>query len=500
MPRVSEAVDDTTPLGGARIDVPARIGWLLRCHRTVGGLSLRQMSTSLREHDIRLSSTTLGRIESEGQRSSAALDGYAAVLGLPEGVLRASVDSMCRAFGYAPGAPSDSAARSLEGYGAAVDAVSDGAPVGGAWLRFARFHAAPNGFGLPTGLMDPLVRRLVHELLRSTTTAHITRYGALLELLGSPYRPLVETFVRAQVLAPGTPRIDWLTSVLSDAPTAPTLAWCAGLLDHEADHVVQAGSWALQSMLVAGGLSAADWATVVPAFHRAWHDGAADPDVRRTALTQLWQAFPPPLRLATGRTCNVAVDPVPTPHSWVRGRDNAHYEWASAVSRTACRRMSQSEEPLLERLVFEAAFDPRGVRKVIARFQLLASPFGDTIVEVMLESADRAPDAEARRSILQAAAFLHRGQPVRTVDRLLASADGHDFIAGLTLAGQAGLRLPGSAVTRGLSADGATVRKTLGALGQAEDPRLADLATGEADAEVRAGARWWREHGGRVVV
>ena len=88
MPRNAETIDDRTPLTASRIDVPARIGWLLRTSRSLAGLSLREMSAELKAHDVSLSATSLSRIESEGQRSAAALDGYAAVLGLPDGALR----------------------------------------------------------------------------------------------------------------------------------------------------------------------------------------------------------------------------------------------------------------------------------------------------------------------------------------------------------------------------------------------------------------------------
>ena len=72
VPRLSGVLDDRTPLTASRIDVAARVGWLLRTHRSVVGLSLREMSVALRDHDVTLSAATLSRIESEGHRSEAA--------------------------------------------------------------------------------------------------------------------------------------------------------------------------------------------------------------------------------------------------------------------------------------------------------------------------------------------------------------------------------------------------------------------------------------------
>ena len=95
MPRVSETVDDRTPITASRIDVAARIGWMMRTHRSVAGLSLREMSAALKEDGAPLSAATLSRIESEGHRSPAALDGYERVLGLCDGALRAPGWTSC---------------------------------------------------------------------------------------------------------------------------------------------------------------------------------------------------------------------------------------------------------------------------------------------------------------------------------------------------------------------------------------------------------------------
>ena len=155
VPRASEQIDDRTPLSAARIDVAARVGWLLRTHRTVAGLSLRQMSSALGEHGVTLSAARLSRIESEGQRFRSVLDGYARVLGLPEGAIRADIDILCRAFSYAPPALAESTVRSLMAFDRGYESIDVPQPSGGDWLAFARQHALDRGFGLPTRLMEP---------------------------------------------------------------------------------------------------------------------------------------------------------------------------------------------------------------------------------------------------------------------------------------------------------------------------------------------------------
>ncbi|WP_180934108.1 helix-turn-helix domain-containing protein [Nocardioides ungokensis] len=137
MPRVSETVDDRTPIAASRIDVAARIGWMMRTHRSVAGLSLREMSAALKGQGAPLSAATLSRIESEGQRSPAALDGYERALGLSDGALRAPVDLMCRTFPYAPEVVARPAPPSLERFSLAFEAIDVASPTGGAWLELA---------------------------------------------------------------------------------------------------------------------------------------------------------------------------------------------------------------------------------------------------------------------------------------------------------------------------------------------------------------------------
>lgn len=241
MPKHPRAVDDPTPLTASRIHVPVRIGWLLRTHRTAAGLSLRQMSTELTDRGVSLSSSSLGRVEAEGQRSAAALDGYAEVLGLPDGSLRAPVAMLCRTFRYAPPEsrePRDLGRTGLDRFSAVCDAVDVDAPTGGAWLRFAREHADPPGFGLPIRIMEPHLVRLVAELSVSVGTGMLPRHEALSSLRCGAYGNLVEEVARAEVLAPGHPAVNLQFSILSDLPTPSLLRWLSDTLSQDRKSVV----------------------------------------------------------------------------------------------------------------------------------------------------------------------------------------------------------------------------------------------------------------------
>jgi hypothetical protein len=500
VPRKAEPIDDRTPLTASRIDIPARIGWLLRTSRSLAGLSLRDMSAALRAHDVVLSATSLSRIESEGQRSGAALDGYAAVLGLPQGALRAPVEIVSRSFSYGPPARPEPMTLSLERFSAAVEAITAEHPCGGSWLEFARHHASDAGFGLPTGLMEPQVRRLADELCRSVTvTARSTRYEALALLRCSAYGDLVDSVLREMVLDPGAQVVDRLTSVLAEQPTPALVQWAGTLLRHESIQVARGASYALQGMLVTGGLPVTDWERLVPRIEDAWHGDGPDA-MRRAMLTDLCAALPPSMQERIRRTCQVEPPPPPGPQAWSRSRSNAHYGFARSIAGAACARLRHHEEPLLERLLFEAMFDPRGVRRSNAPLWLASSPFARVLAPVLVERHGDGPDGASGAAALRIAVWCHGGEEVPDAEALLGSRDAGEFEAAAAMSGRSGRRLPQDALERGLAGSESTVRSTLQALAMVEDPRLADIASDRGFPEpTRRAARWWTEHGGRIL-
>ncbi|GCD91044.1 helix-turn-helix transcriptional regulator [Nocardioides sp. LS1] len=501
MPKVSPAADDRTPLAGSRIDIPVRIGWLLRTHRMVAGLSLREMSVELTARGVRLSSSTLSRIETEGHRSPAALDGYADVLGLPDGLLRGTIGLLCRTFRYAPpesreqGEPGRP---SLDRFSAACDAVDVPAPTGGAWMRFARAHSYTSGFGLPVRLMEPHLLRINAELGLAVGTAMITRHEALSSLRIGPYGDLLEEVTRDEILVPGHPAVDRLFGPLSDRPTRSLLHWLNDLLRHERVELSRSATYALQSMLLSGDLDAREWATLVPALVEAWSD--PDPG-RRSALAQLATALPPELQREVRRSCDVdAALPAPPP-DWSRSRRNRHYERARELGRAVCARLGHPEEPLLDRLVFESLFEIRGVRMAHALMLLRASAFRDAFAEVLLEELPRARDEDARTAMRRALVSMHQGRPLPEGAGLLESEDDADFVTGVRLIGSGGGVLPDAAVERGLAGDEEARRHTVTALGQANDPRLRALRERAGlSRELRDSAVWWSDRSGRILI
>jgi hypothetical protein len=473
-----------------------RIGWMLRTHREVGGLSLRQMSTALREHGIVLSAPTLSRIESEGQRSAVALDGYAAVLGLPGGALRCPVDIVCRSFSYAPAEPRSSEKTTLEQFSAGYDAVTGPAPRGEDWLTFARQHADAD-LGLPAQLMRPLVHRLADELERGVGTAGWSRYEAMARLRSSRYADVVDEALREVLLDPDRPVIYVIASALSELPTPALARWLGELLSHPSPTRARAASYALQNMLVAGGLPLTVWQSLAPAVVRGWH-GSGDEKARRTALEQLVQALPPTVQEEVRRTCEIPTQA--RRQQWSRDRRNARYEFALAVAREACARRGHREEPLLGRLVFEALFETRGVRMASAMLLVAGSPFAADVVRLLFDRRDEAPDDTARSAVLHAVTNCHSDEVLPGVVALLDTGDPADAAFALGAMGRSGQPVP-DPLLAGFLADPASARSALYAAGMAADPRLpviaADLARPE---EVRREAAWWAARSGRILV
>ena len=498
VPRSSEAVDDLTPITASRIDVAARIGWLLRTHRSVAGLSLRQMSVALREHGVSLSAASLSRVESEGQRSAGALAGYERAVGLPEGALQVAARCLSRSFPYAVEAPMPDERRSVEAFSRAFEAIDVPAPTGGAWLEFARQNVGGD-VGLPRTLMAEQVRRLCLELPRTTRlVARFTRVEALSMLRCSAYADVVDEVARGIVVEPHAQAYWDLTNALAEHPSPELLAWLGSLLGDASEYRAWGASYALQSMLVSGGLGLDDWRGLLVRLDAAWGDAGEDP-ARRALLAQLSAALPAQLQTELTHRPDPVGSPAPT--EWSRSRRNRHYVLAESVARATTQRMGQRDEPLLARLVFESLFDPRGVRMSNAMLLLAFSPFARALVDVLLEQRESLSDCSGWPAGLLLAVTCHDVGVPDPVELMLASPDVAEFRHALAFYRHSDSALPQPAMDRGLSGGEMTVRRVIACLAQTADPRLAAIATDPAvSGTARGAAGWWLEQGPHVLV
>ncbi len=498
VPRGSEPLDDTTSLVASRIDVGARIGWLLRVSRSAAGLSLRQMAAALAERGVSVSAASLSRIESEGVRSVVALEGYASVLGLPAGTLRVPVDVMCRSFSYGPPIRQPVGKPTLDRFSEACRAVDGDHPTGAEWLEFSRLHGNDTSYGLPADLMGERVRRLALELCRSVGLARWLRYEALWWLRFSAYDDVVAEVTAGVLIDPDVHVGQDLVCAVAERPDREVVQWAGQLLGQPSAYLTRAAAYAIQSMLVNGRLELADWASLPAAFDRAWGDADGDP-ARREALSALRAALPPPLQ----RQLTVAGPDHPRasgPTVWTRDRQNAHYEFATSLADDVRRARGLADDPMLARLLFESMYDPRGVRMSISTILLAGSPYAADLVEVLLARRGCGPDDLTRTAAARVAAFCHASEELPDVESLLCAPDPAEFQHALRILGDAGHPLPQSAMERGLAGDELLAGQTLTALGRAGDPRLEQLAADpDRPAHVRATAAWWLRQGARIT-
>lgn len=494
VPRPPDEIDDRSALDGNRIDIAARIGWLLRTSRVAAGLSLRDLAAAAGPGAT--SPATLSRVETSGRRSGQVVAVYEEALGLPYGHLRAPIDVLCRTFSYAPpDAEPHVPPPTLAGFSAAVDAVR-GAPDGHDWLRFAEYHAA-TPFGLTAADARPLVARLASEVNRAAGSAYQLRYEALARLRCSGYDGLVDEVVRSAVSAPGMQRPADLLSAVTELPTPALVAWCGELLGHPSWHIARAGCLGLQNMRSVGGLGRADWLPLVAPLAAACRASVGDP-LREPILSGTLASLPSSVRTAVHDLLDQPLAPPRRAIAWTRSRRNAHFGHAAAMAAELSG--DSGDEPMLARFLFEILYDFRATHVVTTSFVLAASPYGRAARELLGRAVLDGPDETTRHGA--AYAFANLMLPFEEVDPSpwLAADDPVVRGAGLTIAGFAGAALPAGLLDRCLAQGGEAAHDALFAAGMSGQPELATIAADPRQPpEIRDGAAWWLREGTRVL-
>ncbi|MDQ6523194.1 helix-turn-helix transcriptional regulator [Nocardioides sp. LHD-245] len=496
MARRTDEIDDPTPLAGARIDIAARIGWLLRISRVMAGVPLRELAGRAGD-GTRLSPATLSRVETTGRRSGTVVAAYERALGLPHGQLRAPIDVLCRTFSYAPADTEPYAPDpTLAGFTAAVDAVRSDGPSAHDWLRFAEYHVR-TPFGTDAHTIRPLLARLVDEVGRSAGRGYQLRYEALSKLRCSPYADLVAEVVRAAVEQPGMQRPADLMSAVTEYPTPDLVAWCGELLTHESWVIARAACLGIQNMRSVGGLRRADWPPLVPVFAAACDAAVGDP-LRQPILSATLACCPPEFRTAVrGLLAAELVEPRRAA-AWTRTRRNRHFTYAAALAAEIAE--TSAGEAMLARLLFEVLYDFRATHVTTSSFLLVASPFADDVRALVCRSALEGPDEVTRHGA--AFAFANLMIPFDTADPApwLASDDPVLRGAGLSICGFAGVPLASDLLHGLVARDDQIGYEAMFAAGMAQQPELAALASAaHLPAAVREAAAWWLASGGRIV-
>lgn len=507
MPAPLTPLRDDSPLGAARVNVPARVAWVLRMARLTagGGHSQAAVGAALRATGVRTHARLMSEVENGKVRHGRIIDGYEQALGLREGQLRAPVDVLCRSL---PGSPADrdDASRALGGQHLSVDEISARGErvrhprrTGGSWLAWARAVSSPGARGFPSWIAAPWLDELVDELGRSVGTAYITRYEALSLLRRSAYGGLVLDAARRAVAEPHAQALLDTVNASVECPDHQALSWVGQLLVDSRPMTLRAACNALVNAAASGQVPASEWDVVVDplvcAYERAVNHGDR---ARHALLSTVVTALPPRTAAAAGPL--LTRPPVPAPGAAALGeRTHANRRWRTATG--LAERIAEPDDlpdrPLLARLLFEVLHDPRAHHHFTATTLLVAVPFADRVVEVLHDHAVREASDRDRATILYR---LTQMVPSPGLGSLPALAGGNpdDVATRAVLLAHAGQRVERGVLEEMLTRSG-YARRALYAAGLTRDPWLAEIADDRAYPEaVRGAARWWQERDGLV--
>ena len=498
---------DDSPLGSERVNVAARVAWLLRMARLTAGAGHSQaaVGAALRSAGVRTHARLMSEVENGKVRHGRIVDGYERALGLREGQLRAPIDVMCRTLGGAP-ADRDDARRTLSGEELSVEEISSRGErvrlprrTGGAWLSWARAVSAPESHGFPSWVAAPWLDELVDELGRSVGTAYATRYEALTLLRGSAYGALVLEAAQRAVADPHAQVVLDAVSAVTDHPDRDSLAWLGELLNDPRPLAMRAGCHGLANAASVGGASTTDWDVVVDPLLEAYERAVVREDAARHALlSTAVHALPPRQATAVGARVSRAPAPVTTRLD-LGERTHANRRWRTAVD--LADRIAEPDNlpdrPMLGRLIFEVLHDPRPNLHLTATMLLVAVPFADRVVEVLHDHAVREAGERERATVLWRLTQMGPSPRLGTLPTL-ARGELDDVCARAVLLAHGGQRVEREVLDE-LMERPRHKRRALYAAGLTQDPWLDKVAEDESYPDaVRGAARWWQVRDGLV--
>ena len=493
-------LQDRTPLLGPQIDTGARIGWMLRTARLISGQHrfdrLEDMAAAV-DSNV----TALHRIETGRARRGVVVDAYERVLGLPPGSLRGPTDVLCRHFGNGPvDRDPGQVVDTVAGLSALTDLVLDGEPDGSQWLTWARAMSQPFALGLPHRIALPLVRRLARELGRSQGRAYPIRHEALALLRRSGYGPVVLDVVQEIVADPHAQMVGGVMSVLAEEASTEAAQWLVSQLAQPRMPTFVSATLALERMAQISA-DPCFWEPLIERLTTTYdecepgsvqweylsHTVRLVPARERRRLTS-WRPRHP---LATG-----AMD-------ILRNADEDSPVWHECVARAraVCDEADIAYQPMLARLLFDAAFGPYDVRAsttfaLLSGLPTISVPLHEQIAQIAAEHPDPALAARARQRM----SLARLGAVPPTVRRWLEHPEFEHRYVALILLGGAGETLPDDHVTEALRAGIDSANAALHGLGMAGDPRLRTIVEDPTLPEtVRENAAWWLRSGARVV-
>lgn len=495
MPRSPDVLEDPTPLESPVVNVGTRVGWLLRTTRLHTPGAAATASEFARQ--IGVPQTAVSAWEKGAKDPDAvAVGAYEQALGLTPGLLLATVAGLRREFGQPGRVSSSTATLGLREASKRVRPVLTGRASGAQWLDFA-LTLADGAVVLPDFVARPQVDRLVSELGRSVGDAFLPRQEALALLRTSAYDELVLEACLDHVAHPAVQVAGDAMAALGARPDRELLRTMSGLLG-DPRIVVCTGACATIATMVRTrpGLRPEWLREVAPTVLAAYGASLTDPE-RHARLSGLMRQLPPGfVQLAREQGL---TDPLP---SSTGADDTTRQEtWvlATEIALAVMERLEARPEPLLARTVYEALVDHESLRGLWARMVLTALPYRDLVASVVAGRVERCtpPQQDVLRILLS-----HLGAVglARAEEQVAHGDPGGLAPALITVAHAASTVDEGRMHGLLVSPAHRDVRRwVLYAAGMTAAPALAEWV-GDEDLgpEVRAGARWWLEQGGRI--
>ncbi len=517
--RPYQVPDDTSSISSARVDVDARVGWLLlmsRLHHPDPGFgSGESFNAALHEVGLRADRSAVSRWESgKVTPRYQVLTAYEQVLGLPTGQLTSVVNALRRSLGgedlpaWAPvlDVRHDAFHDELDRL---TDAIVDGQATGAEWTSFGHHVAAAKTLYLHRGVWQLLARRLIQELSRSVGMAYLQRLEA----------------VRLLLEHRGAQR--WLLAAVGeflDDPAVQVINDPVGVLEisraPEAAEIVLATFFATKSSevlwaaaeAVAIKIEARDYdREQIRRIEQSLGLRLKEPSASAGAFSDLMMALPRTAQARLLRGSRTVPD-----HEQLRQAAANGERFAPDTTRKVSGRLATvvrsrlpaaelyDEDKLTPRLIREALFAARGNRTHYASIFLHGSPMRAALAAALAAEIDHVGlDHPLTPRFARVLRYVVTGEQEEAMLSWLPHARGavaRDFARALGHMPSSGSLSELTSMFGHRGRDKVLLdRALLYGLGMRQDPSLTGVAADSARPDaIRSGAAWWLRQGGAV--
>lgn len=517
--RPYQVPDDTSSIRSARVDVDARVGWLLlmsRLHHPDPGFgSGESFNAALQQVGLRADRSAVSRWESgKVTPRYQVLMAYEQALGLSPGHLTSVVNALRRSLGgedlpaWAPVLDVRQAAFHDE-LDRLTDAIVDDDATGAEWLSFGHHVAAAKNLYLHRDVWRHLAGRLVQEMSLSVGVAYLQRFEAMRLLLEHrvAQRWLLEA-VGAFLNDPAVQVINDPVGVLeiSRAPEAAEIVLDTFFTTESAE-VLWATSESVAIKIEAGDYDEDE----ISRIELSLGVRLKEPGASAGAFSDLIMALPRSAQQRLLRDSRAVPEHDQLQQAAIHGERfepettrKVSARLASAVRSRLSAGQLYDDDEMTPRLIREALFAARGDRTHYASIFLHGSPMRGALAAVLAAEIDRAgledPLTPRFARLLRYVVTVEQEEAMLGWLPRASGAVARDFARAL---GHMASRGSLAALTPLLEGSGPDTilldRALLYGLGMRQDPSLAAVAADLDRSEpIRAGAAWWLRQGGAV--